>query len=328
MREDLKTLSDHWANALNEALSATLPENVSGGLYEPIGYFYQLGGKRMRPMLAYLGASLYTNHWQSATPAALAVEIFHNFTLVHDDIMDKAPLRRGQITVHEKWDTATAILVGDRMMIAAYEGLNKADKGVRSRLHKVLNRAAAEICEGQMEDMQLENDNHPTLARYIEMIRKKTAVLLGAALQMGALSGGAEKEDAKKLYQYGVKAGLGFQIMDDYLDVFGEADFGKQKAGDIISGKRSYLVCRIMNELDEAKGRDFMTLLNDKKMAAGQKISAVIAILKAAKVDEAAKEVSAFYFKEADKLLKNLNADKQALQNLKDYVKIIRARQV
>ncbi len=217
------------------------------GLYAPIRYILEDGGKRIRPLLCLMGADLYSDAPETALSAAVAVEVFHNFTLLHDDIMDNAELRRGRPTVHEKWDSNRAILSGDAMLILAYRILQDgrltygADK--LPGLLEVFSRAAMEVCQGQQYDMEFEtSDRDISQAEYIEMIRLKTSVLLAAALEMGAIVGGAEAEARKALYEFGVNLGLAFQIQDDLLDTYGDAQtFGKKIGGDIAAGKKTFL---------------------------------------------------------------------------------------
>lgn len=219
-------------------------ERQPEGLFRPIDYTLGLGGKRLRPLLCSVAASAYTADWQSVLPAAVALEVFHNFTLLHDDLMDRSPLRRGQATVYRKWGDNTAILSGDAMSIEAYSAL--AELGGTPLLSEVLARfsqMALEVCIGQQLDMEFETRSQVTVPEYMEMIRLKTSVLLGASLWIGARLGGASAEEAQTLYEAGVKLGLAFQIQDDLLDVYGdEATFGKPIGGDIIHAKKTLLL--------------------------------------------------------------------------------------
>ena len=238
---------------MNKAFLAALEEEISrldigqnpSELYDPIHYLLSLGGKRIRPVLCLITYSLFKSDWEKQVPAALSVEIFHNFTLMHDDIMDKAPLRRGKQTVHEKWNDNIAILSGDVMLVNAYQYLNKV-KGLSleafQHLLGRLSRIAAEVCEGQQFDMNFESRGDVTVEEYIEMIRLKTAVLLGGAMKLGAIVGGADEKNADLLYQFGENLGVAFQLQDDILDVYGDPEkFGKQVGGDIISNKKTFL---------------------------------------------------------------------------------------
>lgn len=221
-------------------------------LFEPIGYTLSLGGKRVRPLLCLLACRLYSDNIATALPIARALEVFHNFTLLHDDLMDKSPIRRGQPTVYRKWNDNTAILSGDAMSIEAYRSLEGIENP--QLLFKVLpffNKMAIEICKGQQYDMDFEVREHVSVAEYIEMIRLKTAVLLGAALRLGALAAGAYDSDAQILDEVGQALGLAFQIQDDYLDVYGdEKTFGKPIGGDIMNGKKTLMLLYTQAKLE------------------------------------------------------------------------------
>jgi len=216
-------------------------------LYEPIEYIMSLGGKRMRPVLVLMACEFFGGDVKNALHASIAVELFHNFTLVHDDIMDKAPLRRGKETVHVKWNDNIAILSGDAMMVRAYQELCKTDVALLPALLEIFSDTAAKVCEGQQLDMNYERVSKVPIPNYIKMIELKTAVLLGGALKMGALTGGAREEDAQQLYNFGKHIGIAFQLQDDILDVYADAEkFGKQKGGDIIANKKTYLLLKAM----------------------------------------------------------------------------------
>ncbi len=228
-------------------------------LYDPIRYIMSLGGKRMRPLLTLMSTYLFTDNWQRAVRPALGVEVFHNFTLMHDDIMDRAPLRRGKPTVHEKWNDNIAILSGDVMLVNAYDLLLDVDVDKLKSILARFSRTAAEVCEGQQMDMNFETRWDVTEAEYVEMIRLKTSVLLGYALELGGLIAGADAETNRHLYESGVNIGIGFQLKDDLLDVYGDpAKFGKQVGGDIIANKKTFL---LIEALEKATGpiRDELT---------------------------------------------------------------------
>lgn len=231
-----------YQTAFLSYMKEQLPENSPASLYEPASYIMQLDGKRIRPVLALLAADAVGGSFKNALPAALAVEVFHNFSLVHDDIMDDAPLRRGQSTVHEKWDANTGILSGDVMLIWAYECLNVYPGTLFKELTSLFSATARKVCEGQQNDMDFPNQKLVTQQEYMQMIAYKTAVLLGCSLQMGALVGGASKETSLPFYNFGIELGLAFQLQDDYLDAFGDPEtFGKQIGGDIIENKKTLL---------------------------------------------------------------------------------------
>lgn len=248
-------------------------------LYEPISYLMSLGGKRLRPALVLMATDLFNGDIDAAISPALAVELFHNFTLMHDDIMDKAPLRRGKQTVHAKWNEAVAILSGDVMFVKAYQLMIKVKPNILSQVLEIFNTTATGVCEGQQIDMNFENLEEVTIPEYIEMIRLKTAVLLGGALKIGALIGEASETDAQHLYNFGENLGIAFQLQDDILDVYGDPEkFGKQVGGDILSNKKTYL---LIKALALAKGDDLIQLnhwLSLKTFINEEKVIAVRAI--------------------------------------------------
>jgi geranylgeranyl diphosphate synthase, type II len=238
-----------------ELQSWPLPHHPAG-LYEPVAYTLALGGKRMRPLLTLLGCKIFSENVEQAMGPALAVEVFHNFTLLHDDIMDNAPIRRGKPSVHVKWNANTAILSGDAMMILAYQALATADGAQLPKLLPLFNETALQICEGQQLDMEFEHRSDVTIAEYEEMIRLKTAVLLATSLKLGAIVGGADDIMAQHLYDFGLNAGIAFQLQDDILDVFGDSGkVGKLKGGDIIADKKTYLMLKAL-ELAGQSERD------------------------------------------------------------------------
>lgn len=226
-------------------------------LYEPIDYILQLGGKRIRPILTLMAADIFSKDFKKALPAALAVEVFHNFTLVHDDIMDDAPLRRGKATVHEKWNVNTGILSGDAMLILAYQYFENYEPIVFQKLAKLFSKTALEVCDGQQLDVDFETRNDVTIDEYINMIRLKTSVLVAAALKMGAIVAETDAQNADLIYDFGLNLGLAFQLQDDYLDTFGNPEtFGKQVGGDIIENKKTYLYLKaleVANTKDQGK---------------------------------------------------------------------------
>ena len=248
-------------------------------LYEPISYIMSLGGKRIRPLLTLMSYSLFKGDYRKILTPAMAVEVFHNFTLMHDDIMDDAPLRRGNQTVHEKWNANTAILSGDVMLVKAYDMLLEIEADKLHECIRLFNKTAAEVCEGQQKDMNFET--LPTVSEedYIDMIRLKTAVLLGFALQFGAILAGASKEAAEHLYNFGVNIGIGFQLKDDLLDVYADkAKFGKQVGGDIISNKKTFLLLKA-KELAKANTKTLLeNWIETKDFDKTEKVEAVTAI--------------------------------------------------
>ncbi|MBS1682384.1 MAG: polyprenyl synthetase family protein [Bacteroidetes bacterium] len=248
-------------------------------LYEPIRYIMTLGGKRMRPLLTCLGYSLFKSDVEKIIPYAVAVEAFHNFTLLHDDIMDRAPLRRGKKTVHEKWGVNTAILSGDVMLVKVYEMFLKLEEKKLKRVHKAFNQCAAEVCEGQQWDMEFEKRSSVSETEYLEMIRKKTAVLLGFSLELGAVLAGAPEKDCKRLKNFGVNVGIGFQLKDDLLDVYADKKkFGKQVGGDIIANKKTYLLIKAFEKAKGKQKKELESWISTKKFNSKKKIIAVTTI--------------------------------------------------
>ena len=259
-----KSLSDYRLyieNALEELELPSQPLN----LYAPLSYFLSIGGKRMRPILALMGTELFATDYKQAKHAALAVELFHNFTLIHDDIMDEAPLRRGKETVHKKWNQDIAILSGDTLMIEAYKQLCNYPPAILAKLLPLFNDTAIKVCEGQQWDMDFEQLKEVTITAYLKMIEYKTAVLLGCSLQMGAIIGGASGNDAKDLYDFGVNLGVAFQIQDDILDVYADqSKFGKQVGGDILANKKTYLLSIALEDSNATQKKRFEDLFLEK----------------------------------------------------------------
>ncbi|HEY0749619.1 MAG TPA: polyprenyl synthetase family protein [Chitinophagaceae bacterium] len=266
-------------------------------LYEPNRYFLQLGGKRIRPVMCLMGNELFDEITPDAWQVANAIELFHNFTLIHDDIMDCAPLRRGMQTVHEKWGSNTALLSGDVMLVTAYEYLNKVSVKYLQKIIHLFNRTATEVCEGQQLDMDYEKADDVVFEDYLNMINLKTSVLLAASLKMGAILGGAGERNQDLLYEFGRKLGLAFQVQDDYLDAFGDPDkFGKQVGGDIKSNKKTFLLIHAMESLEAKQKESLKQLLVSD---ASGKVAEVLSLYKAAKVDEWANELKEKFIREA-----------------------------
>lgn len=268
------------------------------GLYEPANYILALGGKRIRPIFALLGCHLYTDDFTKAMKAAMSVEVFHNFTLVHDDIMDNASIRRGQPTVHEKFGASQAILTGDVMLIHAYEILlSYSPISLSHRLLSIFNKMSVELCMGQQMDMDFEKSDTVSIGDYIKMIELKTAVLLGASLQMGALIGGAGEEDAAHLYLFALNFGIAFQLQDDVLDTFGtKSNVGKRIGGDIIQNKKTYLYLKALELADEKQKNSLLQMYNSTNtLSEENKIEAVTDIFLRTGVKEYASQVMEAY---------------------------------
>ncbi|SEK34987.1 polyprenyl synthetase family protein [Parapedobacter koreensis] len=290
---DTTILQQRIAQGLAEIDMPDFPQN----LYGPINYMLQIGGKRIRPLLTLMAADLFSiDEMDKALPAALAVELFHNFSLMHDDIMDNAPLRRGQQTVHEKWNPNIAILSGDNILIMAYAQLAKCPPTKLPSLMDAFNTMAMEVCEGQQLDMDFEHAASVGIDDYLQMIRLKTSVLLGTALKMGAILGNADNNDAQLIYDFGVNVGLAFQLQDDILDVYGDpAQFGKQQGGDILANKKTFLLLKALETADTANAAELDRWLHDD-IHPTEKINAVTAIydrLGVRQLAEAAKQAYA-----------------------------------
>ena len=281
---------------------------MPAGLYEPVDYVMAAGGKRVRPVLTLMACNLFSDDIGKALMPAIALEVFHNFTLLHDDVMDNADVRRNRPTVHKRWNDNTAILSGDAMMILSYQYMCQAQNDVLSELLDTFSRTALEVCEGQQYDMDFEQRTDVTIDEYLNMIRLKTAVLLAACLKTGALCGGANTENTESLYQFGISLGLTFQIQDDWLDVYADPDvFGKAIGGDILSGKKTYLLLTAINKADDKTRNQLFTLLNDKKMHPNEKISGVKCIYESLGVSDIAKQTIDRHYQQAmahfDKLI-------------------------
>ena len=315
-------LSNYNQLISNEIDNFSLPTHPAN-LYEPISYILKIGGKRLRPLLSLFAADLFSENVAVALPIAKSVEIFHNFSLMHDDIMDKAPLRRNQQTVHTKWNENIAILSGDVMLVKAYQSIDKVKDEYYKQLVNLLNKCAIGVCEGQQLDMDFETKIDVSIEEYIEMIRLKTAVLLGYALEAGALVAGADFETQKTLCLYGELVGIGFQIKDDLLDVFGESQkVGKQVAGDILANKKTYLLLKALEKADPAtkKKFDFWLAKND---APQEKIEEITKLYIQLEVNTDAEILMNEYFAKADKLLLKTNLGPRKLKDLRAFTNLI-----
>jgi geranylgeranyl diphosphate synthase type II len=268
-----------YLSLLEKEISKQKYGKQPASLYEPIRYLMSLGGKRLRPMLALLSYSLYKNDAKAIVPYAVAVEAFHNFTLMHDDIMDKAPLRRGKQTVHEKWNVNTAILSGDVMLVKVYDMFLGIEPEKLKVVLKAFNQCAAEVCEGQQWDMEFETTDKVTEEQYINMIRLKTAVLLGFSLELGAILADAPEEDRKALREFGTNIGIGFQLKDDLLDAYADPEkFGKQVGGDIIANKKTFLLIKAREKAQGKTKKQLDEWLSLRKFNKNKKVAGVRAI--------------------------------------------------
>jgi len=313
----------HFSSAIHDFLSQYTYGNQPTELYAPIDYLMQLGGKRMRPILVLLGYQLFDDNWQKAIPAASSVEVFHNFTLMHDDIMDKAPLRRNKPTVHTKWNENIAILSGDVMLVKAYEMLMQGveDRYLRKALQK-FSRCATWVCEGQQWDMNFEQNQDVSENEYIEMIRLKTAVLLGFSLELGAMLAGADDTLQEQLRLFGENIGIGFQLKDDLLDVYGNPDkFGKQIGGDIIANKKTFLLIEALQTAENELKQELDHWLSLSEFEPQEKIRAVTKIYDNLNIKTKTEDKINSFFSEAFGLLKEMKIAPERKLLLEEFTK-------
>lgn len=309
--------SNELLEIINQYLSKLSYDRKPASLYEPIKYVLDLGGKRIRPILMLLSYNLYKDNPQEILSSACALETYHNYTLLHDDLMDEAPLRRGQQTVHMKWNANQAILSGDSMLVLAYERLAKCDTKHLEAVLSLFTETALQIGEGQQYDMEFEMRNDVAVEEYIEMIRLKTSVLLACATKMGAILADATQEDAENLYKFGEQIGLAFQLQDDYLDVYGDAKvFGKKIGGDIVSNKKTYMLITAFNQANTGQRAELENWINKKDFNTEEKIVAITRLYNEIGIDKLAKEKMNFYYEQGKNFLdavKLLDERKEAL---------------
>jgi geranylgeranyl diphosphate synthase type II len=312
----IEKYQEHFIDYLKEFSSVKEPKN----LYEPIDYILGLGGKRLRPVLTLMTADIFNGGYKNALNAALSIEVFHNFSLVHDDIMDDAPLRRGQITVHEKWDVNTGILSGDAMLIMAYQLFENYDATTFQDLAKLFSKTALEVCEGQQYDVDFETRNDVTIPEYLKMIEYKTAVLVGAAMKMGAIVSQASIEDQNNMYQFGKNLGIAFQLQDDYLDAFGDPkSFGKQVGGDIIENKKTYLYLKALEFSNETESTELKSLFTITPQDSTDKIERTKQLFISSGSAEATKQAIQEYTDKAFSILQRLNISEDKKELLKMF---------
>ena len=298
-------------------------------LYEPVHYILGLGGKRMRPTLTLLAAEIFNSNYQKALPAAMAVEVFHNFSLVHDDIMDDAPLRRGKETVHEKWNVNTGILSGDAMLILAYQFFEKYEPATFRDLAQLFSKTALEVCEGQQWDVDFETRSNVTIPEYLKMIEYKTAVLVAAAMKMGAIIAETSEENGNAIYDFGLNLGLAFQLQDDYLDAFGDPEtFGKQVGGDIIENKKTYLFLKAVALSEEKIAEQLTQLFSINSKDNEDKIKAVKTIFMESGAAEATQDAIRFYTFKAFETLDKLNISTEKKNMLRTFGEKLMSRNV
>jgi len=316
---------DFFINYLENQTISKEPKN----LYEPIDYILSLGGKRMRPILTLMTAEVFDADYAKALPAAMAVEVFHNFSLVHDDIMDDAPLRRGSPTVHEKWNLNTGILSGDAMLILAYQYFEQYEPTVFRDLAKLFSKTALEVCEGQQWDVDFETRNDVTVPEYLKMIEYKTAVLVAAAMKMGAIIANTSAENANLIYDFGLHLGLAFQLQDDYLDAFGDPEtFGKQVGGDIIENKKTYLYLKAVEFSDAKQAQHLNDLFAVHPDENEGKINKVKAIFDSTGASKATQEAIMEYTLKAFETLEKINISEDKRKILRTFGENLMGRKV
>ena len=306
--------------SVNAYLANLKYERKPKGLYEPIEYVLSMGGKRVRPVLMLLSYNMYKDNPETILSSACALETYHNYTLLHDDLMDNAEIRRGHETVHKKWDANTAILSGDSMLVLAYERMAQCPKEKLAEVLSLFTETALEIGEGQQYDMEFENRTDVKEAEYIEMIRLKTSVLLACAVKMGAILADASAEDAENLYKFGEQIGLAFQLQDDFLDVYGDpAVFGKAIGGDITSNKKTFMLINAFNHATAEQKAELSKWIAATDFDANEKIAAVTRIYNEIGIDRMAKEKIEFYFKESKRYLERVNLPEERKRELVSY---------
>lgn len=301
---------------VSEYLKSEQHDKEPRNLYEPIAYILSLGGKKIRPVLTLMSAEIFNANYKEALPAAIAVEVFHNFSLIHDDIMDDAPLRRGNETVHEKWDVNTGILSGDAMLILAYQYFEQYEPVIFRDLAKLFSKTALEVCEGQQWDVDFEDRDDVSLTEYLKMIQYKTAVLLGAAMKMGAIIAQTSNQNANFIYDFGVHLGIAFQLQDDYLDAYGNPEtFGKQVGGDIIENKKTYLYLKAMAFASSEQKKQLLHLYSIQPQDNFDKITSVKELFietgAAAATQKAIQDYTMMAFDTLEKI--EIHSDKKAI---------------
>lgn len=318
-----------YNQVLQEYLDSAVAHKEPRQLYDPIKYILSLGGKRLRPVLTLMVCDFFGTDFKKAIHAALAVELFHNFSLIHDDIMDNAPLRRGQKTVHEKWDVNTAILSGDAMLILAYRFFENYEPQMFQELARLFSETALQVCEGQQHDMDFETRDDVTLVEYIKMIDHKTAVLLGAAMKMGAIVAEVSESDKDKIYQFGRNLGIAFQLQDDYLDVFGNPEtFGKQVGGDIIANKKTFLYLMAIGQGSSQQSEELEHLFSINPKDPTDKISTVKEIFLTSGAAEATRDEIEKYSNHAFSLLEIINISEEKREMLREFGNSLMQRNV
>ncbi len=325
IRKVLEVYKVEFQNYLKSKTLVKEPKN----LYEPIDYILSLGGKKLRPVLALLSADAFGIDYRKALDVALAIEVFHNFTLIHDDIMDDAPLRRGKVTVHEKWDINAGILSGDAMLILAYQYLESYDAPVFKKLIQLFSKTGIEVCEGQQLDIDFETRTDVSIEEYMHMIKLKTSVLVGSALQMGAIIAEVSDDQSRKIYDFGLNLGIAFQLQDDYLDAFGDPEiFGKQIGGDIIENKKTYLFLKALEALKGNERENFQNLFSQHSLNVEVKIETAKELFSSTGAVSEIKNLIQAYTDRSFKILESIEISEEKKNLLRNFGKNLMERKV
>lgn len=318
-----------YKEAFDAHLIKKIIDKEPKNLYEPISYILKLGGKKLRPILVLMATDIFDGEYKKALDAALAIEVFHNFSLVHDDIMDDAPLRRGNETVHEKWNVNTAILSGDAMLINAYQLFENYESKTFKELAQLFTTTAMQVCEGQQYDIDFSHQEEVSIFDYLHMIEYKTAVLVGASLQMGAIVANANQKSREAVYEYGKLLGIAFQIQDDYLDVFGDPDdFGKQLGGDIIENKRTFLFLKALENADQKNKKQLQHLYSIDPADATGKIETVKGLFLHCGAAEATREAIKEYTAKAFAVLEKIELSAEKKRPLREFGEFLMNRNI
>lgn len=320
--------ADEILKMVNEFLDHLSYDRKPESLYEPIKYVLSMGGKRIRPTLMLLAYNLYKENPEDILMNACALETYHNYTLLHDDLMDNADMRRGHLTVHKKWNNNTAILSGDSMLVLAFQRMMQCDTKHLKDILDLFTVTALEIGEGQQYDMEFETRNDVKEEEYIEMIRLKTSVLLACALKIGAILADASAEDADNLYKFGEQIGLAFQLQDDYLDVYGDSKvFGKEIGGDITSNKKTYMLINAFNKANDAQRKELTRWVSARDFDRNEKVDAVTHLYNEIGIDQLAQDKIAYYFAQSKKFLDAVNVPEEKKEELRKYAQKMMKRQ-
>lgn len=315
----------NYQEIINSKIKKIRIQGKPDQLYDPINYILNLKSKRVRPILSLLSYSLFKEDIDKITEPSIALEFFHNFTLIHDDIMDNADIRRGEDTIHKKWNNNIGILSGDLLMIFAYKMLENIEEKTFKKAFQRYNNIAVKVCEGQQYDMNFEVENEISEDEYLKMITLKTAVLIGFSLELGGLIANKEKSITDQLYIAGENFGISFQLMDDYLDVFGNAEFGKKIGGDISSNKKTYLIIKLLEKANSTDKESILKYMNDNKEEEN-KIKFIKGMMLKYQIDKIAKQKMDIYFEEGMNILSDISGKPDNILELKNYFDKIRDR--